>query len=101
MAGHDVLVAHTVKRRVYRILAHRAALAPGAREQGSAPPAEAPDLAERIFIVNGFAKGWAMTGWRLGYLAGRAEVNFWLIISCGKIKMLRYYNCPLPLSTTG
>ncbi len=34
----------------------------------------APDLAERIFIVNGFAKGWAMTGWRLGYLAGRAEV---------------------------
>ncbi|QNI79121.1 aspartate aminotransferase [Synechococcus sp. RS9909] len=34
----------------------------------------APDLAERIFIVNGFAKGWAMTGWRLGYLAGRVEV---------------------------
>ena len=34
----------------------------------------APDLAERIFIVNGFAKGWAMTGWRLGYLVGRAEV---------------------------
>lgn len=34
----------------------------------------APDLAEGIFIVNGFAKGWAMTGWRLGYLAGRADV---------------------------
>ncbi|MFL0776592.1 MAG: pyridoxal phosphate-dependent aminotransferase [Prochlorococcus sp.] len=34
----------------------------------------APDLAERIFIVNGFAKGWAMTGWRLGYLAGSSEV---------------------------
>ncbi|MFL0767604.1 MAG: pyridoxal phosphate-dependent aminotransferase [Prochlorococcus sp.] len=33
----------------------------------------APDLADRTFIVNGFAKGWAMTGWRLGYLAGSAE----------------------------
>ncbi|NDD45154.1 MAG: pyridoxal phosphate-dependent aminotransferase [Synechococcaceae bacterium WB9_4xB_025] len=36
--------------------------------------AVAPDLAERTFIVNGFAKGWAMTGWRLGYLAGRSDV---------------------------
>jgi len=36
--------------------------------------AVAPDLAERILIVNGFAKGWAMTGWRLGYLAGRPDV---------------------------
>ncbi len=34
----------------------------------------APDLADRTFVVNGFAKGWAMTGWRLGYLAGAAEV---------------------------
>ncbi len=30
----------------------------------------ASDLQERIFIVNGFAKGWAMTGWRVGYLVG-------------------------------
>ncbi len=34
----------------------------------------APDLANRIFTVNGFAKGWAMTGWRIGYLAGNKEV---------------------------
>ncbi|ABX08718.1 pyridoxal phosphate-dependent aminotransferase [Prochlorococcus marinus] len=33
----------------------------------------APDLRERIFIVNGFAKAWAMTGWRIGYLAGPKE----------------------------
>ena len=33
----------------------------------------APDLSDRTFIVNGFAKGWAMTGWRLGYLAGPAD----------------------------
>ncbi len=32
--------------------------------------AVAPDLAERVFVVNGFSKNWAMTGWRLGYLAG-------------------------------
>ena len=25
-------------------------------------------------MVNGFAKGWAMTGWRLGYLSGPASV---------------------------
>ena len=34
----------------------------------------APDLKDRCFTVNGFAKGWAMTGWRLGYLAGHADV---------------------------
>ena len=34
----------------------------------------APDLIDRVFTVNGFAKGWAMTGWRIGYLAGHSEV---------------------------
>ena len=34
----------------------------------------APDLINRIFTVNGFAKGWAMTGWRIGYLTGQTEV---------------------------
>ena len=32
------------------------------------------DLTDRIYTVNGFAKGWAMTGWRLGYLVGKKEV---------------------------
>ena len=36
--------------------------------------AVAEDLRERCFTVNGFAKGWAMTGWRLGYLAGAESV---------------------------
>ena len=36
--------------------------------------AVAPDLAERCFTVNGFAKGWAMTGWRIGYMAGDEAV---------------------------
>lgn len=36
--------------------------------------AVAPDLQDRCFMVNGFAKGWAMTGWRLGYLSGPVAV---------------------------
>ncbi len=30
---------------------------------------ELPDMAERTIYVNGFSKAYAMTGWRLGYLA--------------------------------
>ena len=29
----------------------------------------APDLKDRLVVINGFSKGFAMTGWRLGYLA--------------------------------
>lgn len=29
-----------------------------------------PELKNRTVIINGFSKGFAMTGWRLGYLAG-------------------------------
>ena len=45
-------------------------LAPGHSHHSFA--AVAPDLADRIFTVNGFAKGWAMTGWRIGWLAGNS-----------------------------
>ena len=34
----------------------------------------AKDLRNRIYTINGFAKGWAMTGWRIGYLAGRKDI---------------------------
>ena len=47
-------------------------LAPGHEHHSLA--AVAPDLAERVFVVNGFAKGWAMTGWRIGWLAGARSV---------------------------
>lgn len=33
----------------------------------------APDLQDRTLFINGFSKGFAMTGWRLGYLAGPQE----------------------------
>ncbi|HET7037039.1 MAG TPA: pyridoxal phosphate-dependent aminotransferase [Thermomicrobiaceae bacterium] len=33
-----------------------------------------PEMAERTVTVNGFSKAYAMTGWRLGYLAGPRPV---------------------------
>lgn len=34
----------------------------------------APDLKERIFIINGVSKAYSMTGWRIGYGAGSKEI---------------------------
>ena len=31
-------------------------------------------VADRVITVNGFSKGYAMTGWRLGYLAARQDI---------------------------
>jgi aspartate aminotransferase len=36
--------------------------------------AQFDELKDRVAIVNGFSKGFAMTGWRLGYLAAPAEL---------------------------
>ena len=36
--------------------------------------AQFSDLKERVIIVNGLSKGFAMTGWRLGYIAASVEV---------------------------
>ena len=36
--------------------------------------AQFDDLKNRIIIVNGLSKGFAMTGWRLGYIAAPAEI---------------------------
>jgi aspartate/methionine/tyrosine aminotransferase len=37
-------------------------------------PVEVPELAERCVIVNGVAKTYAMTGWRVGWLIGPVEI---------------------------
>ena len=34
----------------------------------------APALKDRTLLINGFSKGFAMTGWRLGYMAGPQEI---------------------------
>src|SRR3954465_5281852 len=37
-------------------------------------PVVVPDLADRCIVVNGVAKTYAMTGWRVGWLIGPADV---------------------------
>ncbi len=32
------------------------------------------DIKDRVMVVNGLSKGFAMTGWRLGYIAAHAEI---------------------------
>jgi aspartate aminotransferase len=36
--------------------------------------AQFSDLKDRIILINGLSKGFAMTGWRLGYIAANVEV---------------------------
>jgi aspartate aminotransferase len=53
----------------------------------------APDLAERILLVNGVSKTYAMTGWRIGYAAGAAAI-------VGAVNMLQSQSssCPSTIS---
>ena len=37
-------------------------------------PVEVPDLADQCVVVNGVAKTYAMTGWRVGWLIGPSDV---------------------------
>ncbi len=37
-------------------------------------PAVAPEIADRCVVLNGVAKTYAMTGWRVGWMAGPADV---------------------------
>ena len=36
--------------------------------------ASLPGAKERTILLNGFSKGWAMTGWRIGYICGPKEL---------------------------
>lgn len=44
--------------------------------------AQFDELKDRVMVVNGMSKGFAMTGWRLGYLAGPKE----LVQGCEKLQ---------------
>lgn len=44
--------------------------------------AQFEELKDRVIIVNGMSKGFAMTGWRLGYLAGPKD----LVQACEKLQ---------------
>ena len=56
-------------------------------------PASLPRLKDRTLTSNGFSKAYAMTGWRVGYLAGSTEV-------IEKVAALSGYilNCPSSVS---
>lgn len=41
-----------------------------------------PDLKDRVITVNGVSKGFAMTGWRLGYIGAPA----WIAKACSKVQ---------------
>ncbi|MBN9351898.1 MAG: pyridoxal phosphate-dependent aminotransferase [Chitinophagaceae bacterium] len=36
--------------------------------------AEFPEIKERVILINGLSKAFAMTGWRIGYLAAHVEI---------------------------
>lgn len=44
--------------------------------------AQFADLRDRVMIINGFSKGFAMTGWRLGYMAAPKE----MVQACEKLQ---------------
>lgn len=44
--------------------------------------AQFPELRDRVMVVNGMSKGFAMTGWRLGYLAGPK----YIVQACEKLQ---------------
>lgn len=44
--------------------------------------AQYPEIKDRVIVVNGFSKAYAMTGWRLGYLAASKEIA----MACDKIQ---------------
>ena len=44
--------------------------------------AQFPELKDRMIIMNGMSKGFAMTGWRIGYIAAPAEIA----AACNKVQ---------------
>ncbi|WP_421918942.1 pyridoxal phosphate-dependent aminotransferase [Marinifilum sp.] len=44
--------------------------------------AQFEDMKDRVIVINGVSKGYAMTGWRIGYIAA----PLWLAKACGKLQ---------------
>ena len=43
-------------------------------ERGHCSTASFPELKDRVVLISGFSKAFAMTGWRVGYVAGPSEI---------------------------
>ena len=53
----------------------------------------APDLKDRILTVNGVSKSYCMTGWRIGYAAGRKDLIDAMIKIQGQLQIhLQFLN---------
>lgn len=51
-----------------------------------------PGMMERTITVNGFAKGYAMTGWRVGYICAPT----WIVKGCNKVQgQITSANCSI------
>ncbi|NOU59126.1 pyridoxal phosphate-dependent aminotransferase [Marinifilum caeruleilacunae] len=44
--------------------------------------AQFTDMKDRVVVINGVSKGYAMTGWRIGYIAA----PLWIAKACGKLQ---------------
>jgi aspartate aminotransferase len=53
--------------------------------------ASVPGMQEITAVVNGFSKGFSMTGWRLGFMAGPA----WLASACDQGTGTSYLWCSI------
>jgi aminotransferase len=56
-----------------------------------------PGMAERTIVINGFSKAFSMTGWRLGYAAGPAE----LIAAMRKVHQWTMLSAPTTAQVAG
>lgn len=56
-----------------------------------------PGMRERTIVLNGFSKAFSMTGWRLGYAAGPAEI----IAAMRKVHQLMMLCAPTPAQWAG
>ncbi len=63
-AEHDLWV---ITDEIYEHLVYGSA-------QFSSMPVEVPELVDRCVVVNGVAKTYAMTGWRVGWMIGPADI---------------------------
>ncbi len=55
--------------------------------------AQFADIKERVVIVNGVSKAYAMTGWRIGFIAAPE----WVVKACNKLQG-QYTSCPCSIS---
>ena len=67
VARHDLLV---ISDEIYSELSYDAASPDGRLDSF----ASFPEYRDRVVLLNGFSKSWAMTGYRLGYACGPADI---------------------------